>query len=119
MKGVKNLSDVSLIVYAVPDMTKAKPFFRALVGSDPYADTPYYVGYKNGEMEIGLVPQGTSAAPGGLAYWTVGDIASSVQALVDAGGEIVQQITDVSNGLLVASVKDPNGAIVGMRQFPR
>jgi predicted enzyme related to lactoylglutathione lyase len=113
------LSDVSLIVYKAADIGKAKPFFRALLGCDPYADSPYYVGYKYGEMEIGLVPQGSNAAPGGLAYWTVGDIESSVKALVAAGGEIVQPATDVSNGLLVASVKDPNGTIVGLRQFPK
>lgn len=99
-------------------MTAAKRFFRELIGADPYADTPYYVGYKNGDIEIGLIPQGSSAKPGGLAYWTVGDIAASVKGLVGAGGTVVQDITDVANGLLVASVKDPNGTIVGLRQFP-
>lgn len=113
------MKDVSLIVYTAADMTKAKKFFRELIGADPYADTPYYVGYKNGGMEVGLVPAGTNAAPGALAYWDSDDIAASVKALVDNGGEIVQQITDVANGLLVASVKDPNGAIVGLRQFPK
>jgi predicted enzyme related to lactoylglutathione lyase len=113
------LKDVSLIVYTAADLDKAKQFFRELVGAEPYADSPYYVGYKNGDMEVGLVPQGTNAAPGALAYWTVSDIASSVKALVNAGGTIVQEITDVANGLLVASVKDPNGAIVGLRQPPK
>jgi predicted enzyme related to lactoylglutathione lyase len=113
------LKDVSLIVYTAADLAKAKEFFRALIGSDPYADTPYYVGYKNGDMEVGLVPQSTNAAPGALAYWTVDDIASSVKALVDAGGTVSQDVTDVANGLLVASVTDPNGAIVGLRHFPK
>ena len=110
--------DVSLIVYSAPDVAKAKPFFRELVGADPYADSPYYVGYRNGDMEIGLVPQSAGAAPGGLVYWTVTDIAARVKALVAAGGTVVQDVTDVANGLLVASVRDPNGAIVGLRQFP-
>lgn len=113
------MNDVSLIVYVTQDMNKAKPFFNALMGAEPYADAPYYVGYRNGDMEIGLVPQDTNAGPGGLAYWTVSDIAASVKALVDAGGTIVQNISDVANGLLVASVKDPNGAIVGLRQPPK
>jgi len=114
------LKDVSLIVYQAADMTAAKRFFRELVGADPYADSPYYVGYKNGDgMEIGLIPQGSNAAPGGLAYWTVSDIAASVKALVDAGGSVVQDVTDVAQGLLVASVKDANGSIVGLRQFPK
>jgi len=111
--------DPSLIVYVAPDLAKAKPFFRELIGAEPYADAPYYVGYKSGDMEVGLVPQDTSAVPGGLAYWTVSDIASKAKALVDAGGTIVQEITDVSMGLLVASIKDPNGSIVGLRQFPK
>lgn len=112
------MNEVSLVVYTAADMAKAKPFFRELIGSDPYADSAYYVGYKSGDLEIGLVPRGTNAEPGALAYWTVTDIAASVEALVAAGGTVVQDIKDVSNGLLVASVKDPNGSLVGLRQFP-
>ncbi len=113
------MNDVSLIVYPASDMAKAKQFFRALVGADPYADTPYYVGYKSGDIEIGLVPNAGKMEPNGLAYWTVGDIAASVKTLVDAGGAIVQDVVDVSNGLLVASVREPNGSVVGLRQFPK
>jgi predicted enzyme related to lactoylglutathione lyase len=113
------VKDISLIVYTTADLDKAKKFFSALTGAEPYADTPYYVGYKSGDTEVGLVPQGTNAAPGALAYWTVTDIAASVKSLLDAGGSVAQEIRDVANGLLVASVKDPNGAIVGLRQFPK
>jgi predicted enzyme related to lactoylglutathione lyase len=120
MKGVCNLKDVSLIIYPAADLTAAKRFFRELNGGDPYVDSPQYVGYKcNGGMEIGLIqnPDGRDAA--GLAYWTVDDIAASVDALVAAGGTVAQPITDVAYGLLVASVKEPNGAIVGLRQVPK
>ena len=112
------MKDVSLIVYSVADVDKAKPFFRELTGADPYAEHPGYVGYKNGEMEIGLVPK-TGSSETAIAYWTVEDIAASLKALVDAGGAVVQEPTDVGYGLLVASVKDPNGATVGLRQFPK
>lgn len=112
------MKDVSLIVYPAADMAKAKQFFRELTGADPYVDSPQYVGYKNGDMEIGLVPNGDKREPGALAYWTVSDIAASVKALVDAGGTVVQDVTDVGYGLLVGSVKDPNGSIVGLRQPP-
>ncbi|MGC1382036.1 MAG: VOC family protein [Candidatus Baltobacteraceae bacterium] len=111
--------DVSLIVYTVADLTTAKRFFRELVGADPYVDSPRYVGYKGDGMEIGLVPGGDSRGPGALAYWTVSDIAASVKGLEAAGGTIVQEITDVAYGLLVASVKDPNGVVVGLRQPPK
>ncbi len=113
------MKDVSLIVYPAADLTAAKRFFRELIGTDPYADSPQYVGYKCGDMEIGLVPSGNNPESGGLAYWTVSDIAASVKALEAAGGTVVQGITDVAYGLLAASVKDPNGATVGLRQPPK
>lgn len=112
------MKDVSLIVYPAADLTAAKQFFRELIGTDPYADSPHYVGYKCGDIEIGLAPSGKPDA-GALAYWTVSDIAASVEALVAAGGTVVQEVTDVAYGLLVATVKDPNGATVGLRQFPK
>ena len=108
-----------LITYTVADMSKAKRFFRELIRADPYVDSPRYVGYKSGDMEVGLVPGGDKSEPGALAYWTVSDIEASVKALVAAGGAVVREITDVAYGLLVATVKDPNGAIVGLRQMPK
>lgn len=113
------MENVSLIVYSAADIAKAKQFFRELTGGDPYADSPYYVGYKCGDMEIGLVPNTDERAPAALAYWTVADIAARVKALVNAGGTVVQDVTDVAQGLLVASVKEPNGNVVGLRQFPK
>ncbi len=113
------MKDVSLIVYPAADLTAAKRFFREVTGTDPYVDSPQYVGYKSGDMEIGLVPNNDRRESCGLAYWTVSDIAASVEALVAAGGTIVQEITDVAYGLLVASVKDPNGLTIGLRQPPK
>jgi predicted enzyme related to lactoylglutathione lyase len=100
-------------------MDKAKRFFRELTGADPYVESPQYVGYKDGDMEIGLIPNRDKSESTALAYWTVSDIAASVKALEDAGGTVVQKIKDVGYGLQVASVKDPNGAIIGLRQPPK
>lgn len=111
------MKDVSLIVYPAADMAKAKRFFRELTGVEPYADSPYYTGYKSGDMEIGLVPNGPPSGP--IAYWDVTDIAASVKALVDAGGTVTKEITDVGHGMLVANIQDPNGSLVGLRQPPK
>jgi predicted enzyme related to lactoylglutathione lyase len=108
--------NVSLITFPAPDLDATKRFFRELNGIDPYADAPQYVGYKEGEMEIGLVPKGHQAVP--IAFWTVSDIEATVKALEAAGGTVVQGIRDVAYGLLVATLKDPNGSVVGLRQFP-
>lgn len=107
----------SLITFPAPDLDATKRFFRALTGTEPYADAPQYVGYKDGEMEIGLVPKGHQM--GALPFWTVSDIEAAVKALEAAGGTVVQKIRDVAYGLLVATLKDPNGSIVGLRQFPK
>jgi predicted enzyme related to lactoylglutathione lyase len=117
MKENEILKDLSLIVYPAADLEKAKRFFREVTGTDPYVDSPYYVGYKNGDMEIGLDPH--AQTPGALAFWTVSDISASVKQLVDAGGTVARDVTDVANGLLVASVKDANGNVVGLRQLPK
>lgn len=109
------MKDVSLIVYPATDLTAAKKFFRELTGGDPYVDNPQYVGYKSGDMEIGLV----SGQADVLAYWSVDDIAASVEGLVAAGGTVVRKPTDVGYGMLVATVSYPNGATVGLRQFPK
>lgn len=112
------MKNVSLIVYPAADLTAAKRFFRELTGSDPYLDSPQYVGYKSGDMEIGLDPNGKHEH-GALAYWSVSDIAASVKALVAAGGTVVKEVTDVGYGLLVANLKDGNGVTVGLRQLPK
>lgn len=108
--------DVSVIVYPAKDLTAAKRFFRELLDTDPYVDTDYYVGFKNGSLEIGLDPHGDTYGPGAIPFWDVSDIAASVKALEAAGGAVVQPPTDVGYGLLVARIKNPNGALVGLRQ---
>jgi predicted enzyme related to lactoylglutathione lyase len=113
------LKDVTVIIYPAADLAAAKRFFRELTGTDPYADMPGYVGYKCGDMEIGLVPNRPNSEAGALAYWNVSDIVQSMSALVAAGGTVVQEVTDVGYGMLVATVKDPNGATVGLRQSPK
>jgi hypothetical protein len=48
-------------------------------------DKPYYVGFKTGEQEIGLDPNGHSIGFNGLVgYYHVDDIKKSLQSLLDA-----------------------------------
>ena len=37
---------IRTVVYPVKDFAKAKVFFRELLGVEPYADEPYYVGFR-------------------------------------------------------------------------
>jgi predicted enzyme related to lactoylglutathione lyase len=108
-------NSITLFVFPVTDIEAAKAFYGTFLGVQPYADTPYYVGYRVGDQEIGLDP---NSKLGPIAYTDVVDIKSSVEEMTKAGAEVVQDITDVAAGLLIAQVKDANGNVVGFRQQP-
>jgi len=112
------VNNVNLIIYPASDVDKAKEFYTTLLWTEPYADSPYYVGFKAGETEIGLVKK-MPGMDGALAYVNVDDINAALASLVAAGAEKVQEPTDVANGLLVATVKNLDGTAVGLRQFPK
>ena len=117
--GLRLLQGIKLFTYPIQDVTLAKKLYTELLGVEPYADSPYYVGYRVGEHEIGLVPNGhAQGLTGPLVYFDVSDIRSTLKSLVDAGAEVQQDARDVGGGLLVATVKDKDGNITGLRQFP-
>src|ERR1700690_3617292 len=105
---------VKTVIYPVKDVTKSKTLFRKLLGVDPYADAPYYVGFKVGDQDIGLVPNGHNA--GMTAFYHVDDIKNSLQTLLDSGAVVIQEIKDVGKGRLVASAKDTDGNLIGLVQ---
>jgi predicted enzyme related to lactoylglutathione lyase len=107
--------NVTLIVYPVKDIEKAKTFYGAFLGIEPYIDGEYYVGYRPGgdKNEVGLDPHSTV---GPIAYTDVENIQSSLQIMTDAGAEIVKDATDVGGGMFIAQVKDTDGNVVGLRQ---
>jgi predicted enzyme related to lactoylglutathione lyase len=106
---------INLIVYPVANLEDAKTFYSSLLGTGPYADTPYYVGYRVGDLEIGLDPRSTV---GPIAYADVDDISSSLKEMTAAGAVVVQDVKDVAKGLLTAQVKDGSGNVVGLKQQP-
>lgn len=108
---------INLVVYPVKDLNASKELYKKLFNADPYADSPYYVGFRVGEIEFGLDPNGPArgmTAP--VAYWPVDDIHKTLQELLDAGAQAHQDVTDVGGGKLVALVKDATGNIIGLAQ---
>ncbi len=108
-----------LIAYPVKNVEKAKRYYRALLGVDPYVDSAWYIGFRTGDMELGLVPSGhDQGLRGPLPYRTVPDINAALKTLTDAGGTVAQEPRDVAQGLLIAWVKDADGNLTGLRQNP-
>ena len=107
---------IRTVVYPVKDLARSKAAFRELLGVEPYVDQAYYVGFKIGDQDIGLDPNGHKE--GMTAYYHVDDIKKSLKSLVDAGATTVQEIKDVGGGRLIASIKDADGNIIGLIQDP-
>ncbi|MGQ0702282.1 MAG: VOC family protein [Gemmatimonadales bacterium] len=105
---------VKTIIYPVKDIARAKALFRKLLGAEPYSDQPYYVGFRVGDQEIGLDPNGHKA--GMTGYYEVDNIKQSLQSLLDGGAQIQQEMEDVGGGKLIATVKDADGNIIGLIQ---
>lgn len=110
---------IKTVIYPVKDIAQAKALYSKLLGVEPYMDEAYYVGFKIGDQDIGLDPNGhQQGMTGPVNYFQVGDIKSSLQSLLDAGAQIQQDVKDVGGGKLIASVKDADGNIIGLIQLP-
>jgi predicted enzyme related to lactoylglutathione lyase len=109
------------VIYPVADLARAKAWYSALTGQEPYFDQPFYVGYSVGGFELGLNPNATAApAEGGgpVAYWGVRDIDDAYSRLRDLGAGERAPIADVGDGIRVAEVTDPFGNAVGIIENP-
>jgi predicted enzyme related to lactoylglutathione lyase len=112
-------SGMNTIIYPVKDLAGAKTLYSRLLGVEPYVDAAYYVGFKVGDQEVGLDPNGhKQGLAGPIGYWEVSDIKESVQQLLESGAEVQQPVRDVGGGKLIASVKDADGNITGLAQTP-
>jgi predicted enzyme related to lactoylglutathione lyase len=110
---------VSLVIYPVRDMAQAKTLYSTLLGVAPYSDEAYYVGFKVGDQEIGLDPNGhNQGMTGPVGYWYVNDIKNTLQSLLGVGAKVQQAVKDVGGGKLIASVKDADSNVIGLVQLP-
>jgi predicted enzyme related to lactoylglutathione lyase len=108
-------------VYEVDDLERAKEWYSQVLGFGPYFDEPFYVGFNVGGFELGLHPVEEEAALGAggtLAYWGVEDIGAVTARLEELGAPVHSEIQDVGEGILVASVIDPFGNLLGIIQNP-
>jgi predicted enzyme related to lactoylglutathione lyase len=106
------------IVVPVRDLAAAKAVYGALLG-EPHTDQPYYVGYRLGDHEVALDPNGhKQGMTGPVSFWDVDDIEKTAAALVEAGGTVAGPARDVGGGMLVAIVADADGNPIGLRQQP-
>ncbi len=106
---------LNTIMFPIGDLARARAVYRELPAVQPSMDEPYHVGFDGDGQHVGLDPNGhASGMTGPVGYWHVSDITSSLHALLDAGADTVQDITDVGGGKLIATVRDADGNVIGL-----
>lgn len=116
MSGSPTLG-IQTVLHPVTDLAAAKTLYTALLGVEPMADSPYYVGYEAAGQQIGLVPGGgPQAMTSPVAYWHVADIEAKLAEVTSAGGVLKDAPKDVGGGRLVATFTDPDGNVLGLVQ---
>ena len=105
---------IKTILHPVTDLEAAKKLYTALLGVEPTADSPYYVGYDTDGQHIGLVPNSPEGSP--VGYWHVPDIQAKLAQVTAAGATIKDEPKDVGGGRLVATFADTDGNVLGLIQ---
>jgi predicted enzyme related to lactoylglutathione lyase len=107
-------------IYRVSDITKAKAWYSEVLGFPPYFDEVFYVGFNVGGFELGLQPIEGTEIPGEtvITYWGVEDAHAAFQRLRGLGAVSHEEPTEVGGGIVVATVKDPWGNLLGVIYNP-
>lgn len=108
-------------IYKVGDLAQAKAWYTKAFETSPYFDEPFYVGFDIGGYELGLLPEETPTtdkADGVLTYWGVEEIEKEYARLIDLGATEHEAPTNVGGEIVVSTVKDPWGNVVGLIYNP-
>lgn len=104
------------VIFRTEDLAATKEWYSGILGSKPYFDQEYYVGFDINGYELGLDPHGekTDGRNQTVAYWAVDDLPGCIEKLISAGAELMSPLQDVGEGIRVATLRDPWGNAIGM-----
>jgi predicted enzyme related to lactoylglutathione lyase len=115
------LQGLRTVIYHVPDLARAKAWYREAFGIEPYFDEPFYVGFNVGGYELGLDPDASGAAAGAggvVAYWGVERLEAALDHFVGRGASVRSPAQEVGGDIRVATVTDPFGNLIGLIENP-
>jgi len=121
VKNSLNILGLRTCAYLVSDLEKAKEWYAEAFGTQAYFDEAFYVGFNIGGYELGLMPVENAPADKSesvLTYWGVNDIHTVYKKLLKLGASPHEEPKNVGGDLMVASVKDPWGNILGIIYNP-
>jgi catechol 2,3-dioxygenase-like lactoylglutathione lyase family enzyme len=106
------LQGLRTVIYPVTDLGASKAWWATFLGTEPYFDMPFYVGFTVGGYELGLLPD-APIADGAQTYWGVENVTEAVADAVAAGAHVLTAPTDVGEDIVTATVRLPDGSVVG------
>jgi lactoylglutathione lyase len=121
LMGKSNVLGLRTVVYKVNDLTQAKEWYSKAFSIKAYFDEPYYVGFNIGGYELGLLAEEnppTEKTKSMVAYWGVNDIEKMYQHFISLGATEDEKPNNVGGDLMVASVIDPWGNVIGLIYNP-
>lgn len=107
-------------IYKVSELNKAKAWYAQAFGEQPYFDEPFYVGFNIAGYELGLQPEEGPTPKGEnvLSYWGVDDVEAVYGNLLALGATSHEEPQNVGGDIVVATVFDPWGNIIGLIYNP-
>lgn len=109
------------VTYKVKDLQKAKEWYSRAFQTQPYFDEAFYVGFNIAGYELGLIPEETESSDkceGVITYWGVENIEEEYQRILVLGATEHEKPNNVGGELMVASLRDPWGNIIGIIYNP-
>lgn len=108
-------------IYKVGNLQEAKEWYTKAFQKAPYFDEPFYVGFNIGGYELGLDPEQEDKgekASSVVAYWGVENIQEEYDRLLAIGAKAATSPMNVGGPIMVATVKDPWGNLIGIIHNP-
>ncbi|MCK6541894.1 VOC family protein [bacterium] len=109
------------VIHHVTDLETAKRWYADAFGVKPYFDQPFYVGFQFGGFELGLDPdpkQYNSPGFGSITYWRTDNVQAMFDHLIRSGAQANEHPNCVGGDLIIASVRDPFGNVIGLMYNP-
>ena len=108
-------------IYKVNDLKAAKAWYTSVFRVNPYFDEPFYIGFDIEGYELGLLPDDGSAESKSdniLVYWGVKDIHEEYERMLNLGATSHENPVNVGGEIMVGTVKDPWGNVLGIIYNP-
>lgn len=104
------MGNFHIVLLPTNDLAASRELYTKLLGTQPTADSDYYVGFEVDGQHIGLVPGAATVMP----QLQVDDMDSATRLITEAGGTVVDAPKEVGGGRRVAVVRDASGAQFGL-----